>query len=250
MEDCNWYIDSRQTTQQDDKFVCRLFGDLHAAACRRRSRSRKGMHVFGLQLGSSLFLYSLYPMSYNDLAGPADLAIPFEVCALFHCFHLLLLTVPKPDPYSYDSTSSPYMQVMRKQEDKFFAFFPEAKKAAEYRKHRNKVYLATLHCAYGLGHRLVSAPLIHKSYQAAYHNSSSGYYLVQQPQDIVYEPINHVPPTPVSQSSLKAGKNLIILLQLTPPPPDIHDDLSEFTPAIPNFYQRRDSQLAHAIKFR
>jgi hypothetical protein len=142
------------------------------------------------------------------------------------------------------------MQVMREEEDKFFAFFSEAKKAAEYRKHRNKVYLATLHCAYGLGHHLVSAPLIHKSYQAAYHNSSSGYYLVQQPQDIVYEPINHVPPTPVSQSSLKAGKNLIILLQLTPPPPDIHDDLSEFTPAIPNFYQRRDSQLAHAIKFR
>lgn len=34
------------------------------------------------------------------LAGfsPTDIAIPFEVCAPFHCFYLLLLTVLKPDP--------------------------------------------------------------------------------------------------------------------------------------------------------
>ena len=49
----------------------------------------------------------------------------------------------QPNPYSYDSTVtdpslplSPFVQAMREQEELFYAAFPEARKAAEYRERR------------------------------------------------------------------------------------------------------------------
>jgi hypothetical protein len=142
-------------------------------------------------------------MSY-DLAclSSASIATPFEVCAPFHYFRLLLLTVPKPDPHAYDSStvadpSSLLVQVMREQEDSFFAIFPEARMASEYCKRKNEAYLTALHSVYALGHQ-ESTQLNHQPYQAAYH-SSFDHSLGQQPQDIVSEAISNVPPTLVSQ---------------------------------------------------
>ena len=66
-------------------------------------------------------------------------------------FTLSLLTGLEPNPYAYDSTvtdpsqpPSPFVQAMREQEEMFFAAFPEARKAAEYRERRKEHLLALL----------------------------------------------------------------------------------------------------------
>ena len=127
------------------------------------------------------------------------------VC-LFHYFQLLLLTALKPDPYSYDPStvddpSSLFVQVMHEQEDRYFAIFPAAKKAAEYHKRRKEAYFTFLHSS---GHPSESAQLNH---QAEYHTSLSDYYLGQQPQDVVSGAISDVPQTPVSQPFSQKSEN-------------------------------------------